>query len=143
VLETDHGVKNALDHFLEMLGVMAVQGHLKHRVHYVFDEGRLAVHLESSYDAFRAHCKRIDYQGEVVDLKALRRLITENKKQGGYVVAESERITFDGRDSRRRAALLDLKKSTGISADDFPQDEGERHGYREGFTPRAPWNEPS
>ena len=25
VLETDHGVKNALDHFLEMLGVMAVQ----------------------------------------------------------------------------------------------------------------------
>ena len=26
VLETDHGVKNALDHFLEMLGVMAVQG---------------------------------------------------------------------------------------------------------------------
>jgi hypothetical protein len=42
VLETDHGVKNALDHFLEMLGVMAVQGDLKHKVHYVFDEGRLA-----------------------------------------------------------------------------------------------------
>lgn len=144
VLETDHGVKNALDHFLEMLGVMAVQGHLKHRVHYVFDEGRLAVHLESSYDAFRAHCKRIDYQGEVVDLKALRRLITENKKQGGFVVAESERVTFDGRDSRRRAVLLDLKLSTGISCDDFPpNDEPERGSYRESFTPRTPWNEPS
>jgi hypothetical protein len=35
--------------------------------------GKLAVHLESAYDSFRAHCKRIDYQGEVVDLKALRR----------------------------------------------------------------------
>lgn len=144
VLETDHGVKNALDHFLEMLGVMAVQGHLKHRVHYVFDEGRLAVHLESSYDAFRAHCKRIDYQGEVVDLKALRRLIAENKKQGGFVVAESERVTFDGRDSRRRAVLLDLQKSISVTVDDFPQNEGAGRGsYSESYTPRPPWNDPS
>jgi len=29
VLETDHGVKNALDHFVEMLGVMAIQGELR------------------------------------------------------------------------------------------------------------------
>jgi hypothetical protein len=144
VLETDHGVKNALDHFLEMLGVMAVQGHLKHRVHYVFEGGRLALHLESAYDAFRAHCKRIDYQGEVVDLKALRRLIMENKKQGGFVVIESERVAFDGRDARRRAVLIDLTKTLGISADDFPQNEGaERGAFRDGFSPRPPWNEPS
>ena len=102
------------------------------------------MHLESSYDAFRAHCKRIDYQGEVVDLKALRRLITENKKQGGFIVAESERVTFDGRDSRRRAVLLDLQKSISVSVDDFPQNEGaERSSYRESYTPRPPWNDPS
>jgi hypothetical protein len=144
VLETDHGVKNALDHFLELLGVMAVQGHLKHRVHYVFNEGRLALHLESAYDAFRAHCKRIDYQGEVVDLKALRRLITENKKQGGFVVSESERVAFDGRDSRRRAVLIDLAKTPTITADDFPETEADgRGGFGGGFTPRPPWSEPS
>jgi hypothetical protein len=140
VLETDHGVKNALDHFLEMLGVMAVQGHLKYRIHYVFDGGHLAVHLESAYDAFRAHCKRIDYEGEVVDLKALRRLIIESKKQGGFVVAESERVVFD-REGRRRAVLIDLDKTKVVTADDFPTpDEGERSsGFRDNFKSR--WNE--
>ena len=140
VLETDHGVKNALDHFLEMLGVMAVQGHLKHRIHYVFDNGRLALHLESAYDAFRAHCKRIDYEGEVVDLKALRRLIMENKKQGGFVVEESERVVFDGRDGRRRAVLVDLAKTKVVTADDFPQpDDSDRGGFRDNF--RSRWGD--
>lgn len=137
LLETDHGVKNALDHFLEMLGVMAVQGDLRHRVHFAFHEGRLALHLESAYDAFRAHCKRIDYEGEVVDLKALRRLIVENKRQGGCVVVENERIYFDGRKSRRRAVLIDFAKTNVVSADDFPT--GEESSESEEIKPY--WNE--
>ncbi len=40
MLETHHCVKNALDHFLAMLAVMAVQGHLRHRIHYVIEGGR-------------------------------------------------------------------------------------------------------
>jgi len=144
VLETDHGVKNALDHFLEMLGVMAVQGHLKHRVHYAFDGGHLAVHLESAYDAFRAHCKRIDYEGEVVDLKALRRLVIENKKQGGFVVAESERVSFD-RNGRRRAVLIDLGKTKVVTADDFPtpDDSDQGNGFRDSFKARNGWSDGS
>ena len=134
VLETDHGVKNALDHFLEMLGVMAVQSHLKHKVHYAFEGGRLAIHLESAYDAFRAHCKRIDYEGEMVDLKQLRRLVAESKKQGGFVAAEGERVTFDG--GRRRAVLIDLDKVKGVSADDFPTNDDGGGGFREGFKGR-------
>jgi len=150
VLETDYGVKNALDAFLETLGVMAVQGHLRHRVHYVFAEGRLALHLESAYDAFRAHCKHINYEGEVVDMKALRRLISENRKQAGFVVTEGERVCFDGRDNRRRATIIDLSKTTLVTADDFPQrdvfsggarsDEGEHRGR---LVPHRPWNEAS
>ncbi|MCL2726074.1 MAG: hypothetical protein FWD69_16735, partial [Polyangiaceae bacterium] len=135
VLETDHGVKNALDHFLEMLGVMVVQGDIKHRVHYVFDDGHLAIHLESAYDAFRAHAKRIDDEGEIVDLRALRRLVVENKKQGGFVVAESERVMFDS--GRRRAVLIDLSKTKVVTADDFPARE-EGSGFRESFKSR--WN---
>lgn len=144
VLETDHGVKNALDHFLEMLGVMAVQGHLKHRVHYAFDGGHLAVHLESAYDAFRAHCKRIDYEGEVVDLKALRRLVAENKKQGGFVVSESERVLFD-RNGRRRAVLIDLGKTKVVTADDFPtpDDSDQGSGFRDSFRSRYGWSDGS
>mgnify|MGYP000900419704 FL=1 len=119
VLETDHGVKNALDHFLELLGVMAIQGEVKPKVHYVLDGTRLSLHLESAYDSFRSHCKRIDHPGEVVDLKAMRRLIHENHRQDGYVVSESERVCFDGKANRRRAVVLELSKTNVVTADDF------------------------
>jgi hypothetical protein len=126
VLETDYGVKNALDHFVEMLGVMAVQGELRHRTHYVFRDGLLYVHLESAYDSFRQHCKRIDYEGEIVDLKALRRLVHENRRQGGYVAAESQRICFGpGATHRRRAVGLDLSKTDLVSEDDFPHEDSD------------------
>lgn len=145
VLDTAHGVKSALDHFVEMLGVMAVQGFLKHRMHYVFDSGRLAIHLESAYDAFRAHCKRIDYDAELVDLKAMRRLIFENRKAGSYVVAESERVYFDGPAARRRAVLIDLGKTQLVTADDFPQrdDRGEGSSFGGSYRARAAWPDPS
>ncbi len=47
-METELGVKNALDHFREMLGVMAVQRILKPGIHCaVTPQGNLAVHLQS------------------------------------------------------------------------------------------------
>jgi hypothetical protein len=123
VLETDNGVKNALDHFVEMLGVMAIQRELRHRTHYVFKDGLLYLHLESCYDSFRQHCKRIDYEGEVVDLKVLRRLVRENHRQQGYVVQEGERIYFGVNTDRRRAIAIDLSKTELVSEDDFPADD--------------------
>lgn len=54
----------------------------------------------------------------------------ENKKQGGLVVAESERVVFDGRDGRCRAVLVDLTRTKVVSADDFPEsDDVARGGY--------------
>gem|GEM_PF-1365604 len=143
VLETDHGVKNALDHFLEMLGVMAVQGELKHRVHYAFEDSYLALHLESAYDAFRAHCRRIDYEGELVDLKALRRLVLENHKQGGFVVTDSKRVYFDGRTDRRRAVVIDLTKTGVVTEDDFPRRDSDDEGSSRGFKGRYGWSDAS
>jgi hypothetical protein len=132
VLETDHGVKNALDHFVEMLGVMAIQRELRHRTHYVFKDGFLYLHLESCYDSFRQHCKRIDYEGEVVDLKVLRRLVRENHRQQGYVAHEGERIYFGVNADRRRAIAIDLSKTELVSEDDFPADEPDEN-VREGL----------
>jgi len=123
VLETDHGVKNAFDHFIEMLGVMAIQGELRHRTHYVFKDDLLYIHLESCYDSFRQHCKRIDYAGEVVDLKALRRLIRENRRQNGYLVSEGDRVYFGVNTNRRRAYGIDLSKTDLVSEDDFPHED--------------------
>lgn len=121
VLETDHGVKNALDHFLEMLGVMAIAKEIEARVHYVFKNDILWLHLESAYDAFRQHCRRIDYEGEVVDLKALRRLVHENHRQQGYVTAVSERVYFGSH--RRWSVGIDPARTALL--DDFPREGAE------------------
>jgi hypothetical protein len=132
VVETDHGVKNALDHFLEMLGVMAVQRILKPGIHYALVGGDLALHLESAYDAFRAHAKRIDYDRELVDLKAMRRMVMESRLQGGCVVDESKKVSFGG-EARRRAVIIDFAKTHGaLSADDFPTEES-GGGFKERY----------
>ena len=132
VVETDHGVKNAFDQFVEMLVVMAIQGELRHRTHYVFKDGIFYLHLESAYDSFRQHCKRIDYEGEVVDLKALKRMIRENRKQGGYVIEEGTRVYFGTNSNRRRAVGMDLSKTKLICAEDFPQ-ESDTTGFMGGW----------
>jgi len=135
VVETDHGVKNALDHFLEMLGVMAVQRILRPGIHYALTHGNLAIHLESAYDAFRAHAKRIDYDRELVDLKAMRRMITENRLQEGFVIDEGKKVSFGG-DTRRRAVIIDFAKTNNaLSAEDFPMDDGDssRSSFRDRY----------
>jgi hypothetical protein len=119
VVETDHGVKNALDHFIEMLGVMAVQGELRNRTHYIVKDETLYIHLESAYDQFRQHCKRIDYEGEMIDIKALKRLVRENCRQKGYMVAENDRVYFGVNTNRRRAIGLNLSKTQLVTSDDF------------------------
>jgi hypothetical protein len=68
----------------------------------------------------------------------------ESKKQGGFVVADSERVCFDGRDSRRRAVLIDLSKTNVVTADDFPQpSDPDRSSFREGFKSRYGWTDVS
>ncbi|MBU8900989.1 hypothetical protein KRR26_35880, partial [Corallococcus sp. M34] len=57
---------------------------------------------------------------EVVDTRALRRLLQENLREGGYVVALNERVCFDGRMNRRRAVVLDLSRTHLASVGDFP-----------------------
>ena len=57
------------------------------------------------------------------------------------LVAESERVLFDGREGRRRAVLVDLTKTRGVTADDFPMlDDG---GGREPFKSRYGWRDDS
>jgi hypothetical protein len=143
LIESEHGVKNAFDHFVEMLGVMATQGMLKHRIHYAFTGGRLAIHLETAYDAFRAHCKQINYEGELLDLKALRRMAIENKKQKGFVVAVGERVYFNGMTSRRRAVVIDFDRTKAITPEDFPQHEVDHAGVSSYVRSRWGGDEPS
>jgi hypothetical protein len=104
---------------------MAIQGDLVARKHYQIEGERIFLHLESAYDAFRAHCMRIDYEGEIVDLRALRHLAQESLAQGGYVSATGERAYFGGRATRRRVMVIDLAKTGLVSADDFAQERSD------------------
>jgi len=54
-------------------------------------------------------------------MKALRRLVRESQRQGGYVVADGERVYFRPTTDRRRAVGIDLGKTNLISADTFPR----------------------
>ena len=70
----------------------------------------------------------------VVSSTRIRRLVAESKKQSGFVIAESERVTFDS--GRRRAVVIDLERTKVVTADDFPTPEPSGGGFRENFRGR-------
>lgn len=114
-------VKTGLDRFIEELHVLAVQGKVQHGREYVLEGGRLALHFPSCHAAYTEHCRRIGFEGEVPDRKALRRQIDEAFRQGGYIKALDDLVCFNGRSDRRRAVIVDLDEARGIlDVDDFP-----------------------
>ena len=114
--ETDHGVKNALDHFLEMLGVMAVQGPW-HKVHYVRERSPRRPPRERPTTPSARTASSIDYEGEMVDPEALRRLVTEARSRVASS-PPSERVTFDSGGAARSSWTSPRPKV--VTADDFP-----------------------
>ena len=96
-------VKTGLDYFLEELSVMAVAGTLQHGRHYVYQDGRLALHFASCHAAYCEHSRRTGFEGEVPDRKAMRRQVQESHRRNGYVLETDARVCFNGRDDRRRA----------------------------------------
>lgn len=114
-------VKTGLDRFIEELHVMAVQGRLLHRREYVLEEGYLALHFPSCHAAYTEHCKRIGFDGEMPDRKALRRQIDEAFRQGGYIKAVEDLVCFNGCKDRRRAVIVDIEEARKtLEVDDFP-----------------------
>lgn len=117
-------VKTGLDYFLEILSSLAVSGGIQHNRQYTYSSGQLALHVASCHAAYAEHCRRIGYEGEVLDKKALVRQLQENHRRGGYVTEVSRATTFGTRGDKRRAAFIDLEAVTRLlDVDDFPQDE--------------------
>lgn len=114
-------VKTGLDRFIEELHVLAVQGKVQHGREYVLEGVRLALHFPSCHATYTEHCRRIGFEGEVPDRKALRRQIDEAFRQGGYIKALDDLVCFNGRSDRRRAVIVDLDEAREIlDVDDFP-----------------------
>lgn len=110
--------------FLEELSIMAVNGTIQHGRHYVYRDGMLALHFPSCHAAYTEHCRRISYEGEVPDRKALKRQLDECHRRGGYVREVSTRVCFAGRRDRRRAVLVNLAEvKRTLLVEDFPEPE--------------------
>ena len=72
------------------------------------------------------------WTGYFTSRPGLKRMIRENRKQGGYVIEEGTRVYFGTNSNRRRAVGMDLSKTKLISAEDFPQ-ESETTGFTGGW----------
>lgn len=119
-------VKTGLDYFLEELSIMAVNGTIQHGRHYVYRDGMLALHFPSCHAAYTEHCRRISYEGEVPDRKALKRQLVECHRRDGYIREVSTRVCFAGRRDRRRAVLINLAEvKRTLLVEDFPEPEPE------------------
>lgn len=122
-------VKTGLDYFLEILSSLAVSGGIQDGRQYTYSGGHLALHVASCHAAYAEHARRVGYEGEVLDKKALVRQLQENQRRGGYVVDVSRPVSFGSRADKRRAALIDLEAAKRLlDVDDFPQGEPEGKG---------------
>jgi hypothetical protein len=117
-------VKTGLDYFLETLSSLAISGKLECGRQYYYSGGFLALHVPSCHAAYAEHCRRTDYEGEIIDKKALVRQFQENFEHGGYVVELNKLTSFGSRADKRRAIHIDLEKAKALlEVDDFPQGE--------------------
>lgn len=139
LIETDQGVKDPLDHFLETCGTMALQKEILYKRNYtVSDHGFLCLHLNTCYAAYRKHLKQIDYRGEIVDQRAMERLAEQNFRRNGFVRQVCERVSFDDQD-RRNAMIVEFARTELIERPNFPTTEIETYRPRSSYEPTKEW----
>lgn len=114
-------VRNALDHFVETLAVMASQRELREGVDYAFRDGVLFVRLEVAYQRYRRHLRDGGYRENAVDIDALRRFIRENFTQGGYIAEDPTRDnrTYFPAGGRYRAIAIDVARAAHLLGGEF------------------------
>jgi len=119
-------VKTGLDYFLEILSSLAISGAIQHGRQYYYTDDYLALHIPSCHAAYAEHCRRTNYEGEIVDKKSLTRELQENRSRGGYIVEINKTTSFGSRSEKRRAAHVNLDAAKAIlDVDDFPRPEPE------------------
>lgn len=119
LVEGEHGVKSALDSFVEALSVLAHNGELEQDRHYVYQGGRLLLHVPSCFDKYLEERRRTGREDETNGLRALHRLVRENRDRGGYIKELERQVWLGGRNVRMAEIDLEQAKKT-LDVDDFP-----------------------
>lgn len=114
--------RNALDHFVEELAVMAAQRELREGVEFFLSGDLLYVRLELAYNLYRRHLRAAGHRENAVDLSALRRFVRENFAQGGYIAGDPEgdnRIPAHVTPKRYRAIVIDVARAAHLLGGEF------------------------
>jgi len=105
ILEGGDGVKSALDSFMEALSVYAQSGDLQDEKHYTYIENKLHINLPLCYEVYLEKRRSTGRGDDTNGIKALKRIINENKKRGGYVLDTGKQIKLGN--SRPRCIVID------------------------------------
>ena len=130
LVETESGVKDPLDHFLETIAVMATLREIIPGHHYAFadsSENHLVVDLHACYALYRKHLRMTDYRDETPSKKDLELLIQQNFKRTGYIRQVNVRMEF-GSGNRRSSIVFDLSRQQLVQRAQFPTSD-ERQTY--------------
>ncbi len=125
LVETESGVKDPLDHFLETLGVMATLREIFAGTHYAISQSNdmhIFVDLPASYAVYRKHLRTIGYQDEIASKKDLELLIRQNFQRQLYIRQADERLDF-GEGLRRNGVVFDLSRQQLVQRAQFPDRE--------------------
>ncbi len=139
LVETESGVKDPLDHFLETLAVMATLREIIPGQHYAFAESNtnhLCVDPHACYALYRKHLRMTDYRDDIPSKKDLELLIQQNFQRQGYIRQVEARMDF-GNGNRRASIVFDLSGQTLVQRAQFP-DSDERQQYSPG---RQGWHD--
>ncbi|MCP4603961.1 MAG: DNA primase [Proteobacteria bacterium] len=127
VMDGDQGAKTPLDLFIETCSVMAYNGILVRDKHYAVVDGLTCLHLSSCWDLYLEHCRRIGQPPHVNGRQALRRMLHENHRRGGYVKDCGKQVLLG--DSRPRLFAIDLKQAAEfLDVDSFPENTNRTWG---------------
>ncbi len=130
-LDGCNGVKDAFDDFLAECATHARAGDLVDGTHYAFVAGKLCIHLSSCHQVYLEKRSRTGRKDATNGMPALKRIINEKIKSGGYVVKADHRAKL-GNTTPRTVEINVSLIPDALGIDEFPKENDRRHGGTRG-----------
>lgn len=126
-LDGCNGVKDAFDDFLAECATHARAGDLVDGTHYAFVGGKLCIHLSSCHQVYLEKRSKTGRKDATNGVPALKRIINEKIKSGGYVIKADHRAKL-GTTTPRTVEIDVSLIPDALGIDEFPKENDRRHG---------------
>lgn len=138
ILEGEASVKDAFDHFIEQLHVLAHLGALRESKHYALKDGTLFLHLPSCHKVYLDERRKSGLEDASNGLRALKKIAREKHRAGGYVT-DIDFAAAIGDSTMRCVAIDQDKVPASLDFERLPANgkrEDEFTNYRSRYEPR-------